>query len=324
MKTVAVIDELHLFGGIRAGTYDGHLFLWPTTTGKGIENADVVDTHAYRSEFLRLGLDLVGWESLSEIDGTMHAHWTLFTLNNGTGGIDDWSGIAYAAHLIGDIEASEMARHVSFSLQAASLRLRDISQAYGWQCLHVVNSKTACGQRFGNIETFDLFVALHAFLTEACSARDYLAKFIARKVLSLPDPATIGTMSALHRRLKVGILPATALSQEVLKICDKRSADGWMARLGHFRDLIVHEAPISTFSESVYLVAKPITVGGLTLPSIYVGIRRDPFVNDGAFVDALVHFRWLMLQLLAFSRLVIASSPIRPQVRHFTDADLRN
>jgi hypothetical protein len=130
-----------------------HLVLWPTIEESAVENSSVTDKRAYRDAFTRLSLDLVGREATSEIDGTTHSTWYLFDPVTRMRGIDDWSGIAHAAYVASDVEASEIARHISFSLQAASLRLRDVSRSYGFQSLHVVRSGTGCGRRFQNIES---------------------------------------------------------------------------------------------------------------------------------------------------------------------------
>lgn len=324
ISSVPTTDELHLYGGIRAFTSkDNGLVMWPTVEGNGVENASVSDKRAYRQAFTQVGLDLIGWEAISEINGTTHSTWYLFDSDTGMHGIDDWAGVAYAAHLAKDAEAESVARHISFSMNAASLRLRDISQAYHFQCLHVVQSKIGCGRRFQNVEMFDLYMALHSFLTEACSARDYLARFIALRVSKFAGSTKIGTMNALFQRLMKEGSNNEPLLHEILAICDKAKPDSWMARLGRFRNLIVHEAPIRSLSKDTFLVANPVEISGRILPSIYVDIPSDPFSDTPTFVDALAHFRGLMLRLLSFSKSVITASPIKPRIPHFTDADLR-
>ncbi len=97
-----------------------------------------------------------------------------------------------------------------------------------------------------------------------------------------------------------------------------------MARLTRFRNLIVHESPITKWSEKNFLTATELRVGESRLLMIYLGIPIDPINSPSTnYVDALAHFRFLLLQLLTFASLVIEASSIKPEMPKITDADLR-
>ena len=78
------------------------------------------------------------------------------------------------------------------------------------------------------------------------------------------------------------------------------------------------------WSEKRYLVANVLNVGNREVLTIYLGLPRDP-INDpgGDFIDALSHFRDLLMLLLRFASGVAKVSPIRPQMPQITAADLR-
>lgn len=323
LQKVAVRDTLHLFGGLRAGTHqDEFLVIYPTRTAGELEIRDITDTRDYRSAIRRVGLDLIGHDSISN-QGRFHlADWHLFEPEAPglASPLVKWPQIAFSAHKLGDAEATEMARDVAFALRTSSLRLRDICHAYARQNDYAVLKKIAPGTKFSNVESFDLYMALHAFLTEASSARDYLARYVAKRVLNILD---IETMAGLYRHVR-SCQPSHGLAEEILKVCDQNRPEGWMARLTRFRNLVIHKSPITKWSEQKYLTSNELLVGESQLLTIYLGIPRDPInaPNDN-YVDALVHFRSLLLQLLRFASLVVEASSIKPEMPNITERDLR-
>lgn len=320
VRTVATVDELHLPGGLRAGTdRAGCLYIGPTVEGGGLQFSGVTDTGRYRTALIRMGLDLIGYETLTE----EHNTWTFLTPRELHHAISHWPAIAHAANQAGNNTAEELARHVAFALRGASIRIRDISRAYGWQCSNVVRNGIQCGRRFSNVELFDLYLALHSFLTEAASARDYLARYISICLYRHTKPAD--TMHTLYQSVRSGQVTASPLLQELVLVCDKDNADGWLARLGRYRNLIVHEAPIDSFVQSKFIVANAIVIAGRTLPAVHVSIPQDPFAEAAtSYVDALERFRFFMLKLLELSARVIGESPVRPEFPTLTDEDLRS
>jgi hypothetical protein len=245
--------------------------------------------------------------------------WHLLDPNEREGGnaADIWSGIAWAAEEKGDMDLGKIARNITFSLRTSVIRLRDISCEYARQNLYAVLNKKPPGSRFMNVETFDFYVALHSFLAEMCSARDYLAQFIGKYILGGDGTR----MSRLYRRLKQN--PSShPVGKLVLSICD-RDKDGWMSRLGRFRDMTIHEAPIRNVARSKFLAVKGIDARKTTLLKIYFGIPKDPFLaSTGTDIDALVHFRELALRMLRFARSIAASSPVECRTAEIRAEDL--
>jgi hypothetical protein len=314
-----VADELHLFGGLRAGTdKEGCLFITPSfESGRAVQFSTVKAPGAYRTALLPHGLDIVGWEVLSP----QFSVWHLMAPNPISNTIRDWGWIVHSAAEQGDAQSAELSRNVAFSMRAASERLRDISRAYGAQLEYAVSSNTEIGSRFVTVESFDIYLALHAFLAEAASARDYLAAFIARLILGGREFERVRKMSVLRTMLR-GVSP-TPLTLAVLSACDPDDADGWMAQLSAYRNRIIHDSPISAMGESDYLEVKAVALGERRVPKIYLGMPRSAFSPEADFVDALEHFRGFMLRLLEFSAMVATASPIRPRGMVLTDTDLR-
>jgi hypothetical protein len=323
-STELTTDVIHLFGGLRAGTErNGHLYVYPTGDNSAVE-FPVTDKRLYRNTFLALGIDMIGHETISIRNGLQHSTWHLLDLNRRSldvlsDALDQWSCLANTALFNGNSELGELAKHVSFSLRTSSFRLRDISRAYGFQNMCAVSEGIKEGRRFSNVETFDLFMALHSFLTEVCSARDYLARFISKYIL--PGTNCV-TMAALHKKILKDHL-SHPIAKFVSRVCDRQSVDGWMARLSHFRNQIVHVEPMRNISQSKFLLVKR-AMEQSPFAIVSLGVPKDPInVVEGDYVDALTHFRNLMIEMLEFARSVASHSPVPAEIPQIREQDLR-
>jgi hypothetical protein len=97
-----------------------------------------------------------------------------------------------------------------------------------------------------------------------------------------------------------------------------------MARLSHYRNLVVHRAPITNISEKRFLTVNHVRVGTHELKKIYLGIPRDPLTGTNKdYVDALCRLHDLLVKLLQFAEMVGKVSPIRPSIPHIDMRELR-
>jgi len=328
VRHVAGSYELHLLGGLRAGTHqDGYLVIFPATDGKLLAHKSVTNTVLYYEAIRQLGTDLIGHERRMAIPGKQPLSlWTPFNPGKRPYGVaDHWSGIARALRKAGNLAAAELAKHIAFAFRVSELRLRDCSREYGWQNSEAVVAKIKPNRRFSNIRSFDLDMALHSLLTEMGTARDYLAHFISLHVLREVRPCD--SMAKLYGRakrdkLEIAAQGSEALIEQILQICDPASAEGWMARLSEFRNSIIHRAPIGSMANEQYLIAKTLSVGDKEAFQIFFGIPRDPISAPNAdYVDALAHFLGLFRRLREFAYTVADASEIAPTIQMFTDKD---
>lgn len=320
----------YLSGGLCAATHKGGcLMLRPTVSGGALLFNRVTDLKGYYAAIRSHGFDLIGTERVSDPDGLLAmGDWYPFDPGRQRTAlaVDQlWSQIGNTCRQAGDTSAADLARSITFSLRASALRLRDCAKEYHWQNSNAVVQKQRPGGRFSNIKSFDLDIALHSLLVEMGSARDYLAHFISRQMLKERSP--VDAMVALHERAKRGKLPSASphsvLIDEVLKICDEEHSEGWMARLGEFRNIIVHRSPISSLAERHFLIADTVSVGDHALYQIRFPIPSDPFNTSASEqVDALNHFLDLHRRLRAFAQLVAEASGIKPTMLNITDNDL--
>jgi hypothetical protein len=322
---ISVTHELHLSGGLRAGTErSGRLFIGPTCDRECLI-LPVNDTHQYIRKFNSYGLDMIGYEEVSVQNDLRHSMWHFSDPNNTTpsnplsDGIDIWSCLGNTALSKGHHELGTLARHISFTLRVASFCLRDISRQYSFQNQFAVDNNKAENAKFTNVEVFDLSMAIHSFLVEMGSARDYLAQFIARFILPGTDA---DKMSRLCQKLMKS-KPKHQITKLVLQVCDRQNKQGWMARLSELRNRIVHAEPIRSIAESQFLKAGRISIEHKQLVVIYLGIPMDPCDDKcQSFVDALASSRDFFIKMLQFARSVANSSPLPAEVLKIPEKDL--
>ncbi len=318
---------LHFSGGLRGSRWPlSSLKIGPVDTQEQGFQLDNIPENEFLSPLQQLGLVWIGTEEIALIKGLPHSFWYSFGYGNCEKyKIDEvsqvWSAIAYAGHQQRNTLLSEQARSIGFSLIASSLRLRDISNEYHRQLRFALVGEVKENCRFGNTEQFDLFLALHSFFAEMCSARDFLARFIA---LFIHKAGDFSQMSKYYKYLAKQD-STDDLGKRILSICDKKNADGWMARLGQLRDNIIHSAPLHQQNQSEMIMLQyQETPYKVTLPQIIYEIKIDPFDESPTAVlkDALRHCHLLLAQMEEFAAFVSTFSPVRPQIRTITDKDI--
>ena len=320
-KFVEVSRVMHLDNGVVAATGpDGRLFF--SVAGVKYSLAvNVTDQRAYVGTFRNLGADFVGHENLHNENGYMHSRWYVFDPNANKPTKDlnfIWPGIARALDKKND-SLSKISKNIVFGVRAISLRLRDLSTAYQGQCLYATLNDVDYGRRFGNLDTFDVFLSIHSFLVEMGVLRDYLASFVAGHRYNRPN---INKMSTLCRHLRKHGKP-DASAKHLLDICDPDNAKGWLAQLSALRNMVVHSNPISATSEQWWMSVKEFKIGTQSLKSIYYGMPPTPKAAANDRTNALSLCVSLTREMLNLARRVASESHIVPEALHFTDSDLK-
>jgi hypothetical protein len=283
-----------------------------------------IDSKSLWTSVRSIGLDLIGYERISSSDRQDHATWHLLDPNRRDPGplgdpLDQWSAIGNIAHMKELTDIAVIAKHIAFSLRTSAIRLRDISREYAFQNKLAVREAKPNGHRFTNVEIFDLFVALHSFLTEMCSARDYLAQFISSHIFILPKHTT---MHALYRTVKRNTTPS-AIGGLILDAYDSVKPQDWLAQLSRLRNQTVHEEPIRSLVETKLLTVKELETSLGPFLTIYLGVPTDlESVTNKAYLDALSYFKHLMVQMLQFSQAIAAASPVPPEIPQIPASDL--
>jgi hypothetical protein len=132
------------------------------------------------------------------------------------------------------------------------------------------------------MNSFAIEMAVHSFLTDLATLRDYLAEFIAKYVLApfRTDDKHIRLMA----KLKSEILPHVQGKHEIVEYLEAITADdGWLKILSDYRDLAVHYSPLSSADYRAWVAMKTVKQpNGAQFPSISMPLPADPAATKRA------------------------------------------
>ncbi|GAB4511274.1 MAG: hypothetical protein Tsb0019_06600 [Roseibium sp.] len=316
-SVMETIDDIHLTGGVRAYLTDGGWSLFPVRDGNTTGSLHPMQLGQLKDFVQKFGLRVFGGDAITNPKSVLPTRiWT--PLPKPTEGrrqpADEWGAIAHAADRAGDEKASRLAAHISFSLRAAGIRLRDASDQYHKQLLIALGNGTEIGTRFSNIPLADLYLAFHSLLSEMGSARDYLAAELARRV-GAPEKvdslARFADWVSDPSRASIAAQPAIAA---MLEAYSKSSADPWLYHLTDYRNLFLHREPIGSNRFAQLLRLGERATDGLKIPVIELYIHAGPKSKDKC--EALDRFVDLHQRLLTLATLVVDTSAYRATPPH--------
>lgn len=313
---------MHLRGGLRGDLDDKQFRLFPTGRGQGASFE--LDAPAKSLEVMHsLGLFRIGDEEVLVTNGLPLRIWhpdcpSVAIASWTESPSSRWQGIACSAREAGDKKTADLSQHISFALTAASLRLRDISDSYAFQLEYALANGILGNQKFANLEILTLFLCCHSFLVEACSARDYLGKFLGQHVYGV----VANSMANLLKRKSP--LPGHPIEMLLTQANDKASPDGWMTRLTEYRNIITHRAPIGYLGPHPRITFNMMQVNAnFLLPEITFEVPDNPFdKSTGSLCDALQLFHSHHDMLMRFADMVTAHSPYSPTYRSFDESNI--
>jgi hypothetical protein len=315
--TVETIDDIHLTGGLRAFLTDDGWSLYPIRDGKTPGCLHPMQLGLLKEFVKDFGLRVIGGDSISNPKSLLPTRiWT--PLPKPPKGrlqpADEWGAIAHAADQASNHRASRLATHISFSLRAAGIRLRDASDQYHKQLLTALENKMEIGAQFSNVPLADLFLAFHSLLSEMGSARDYLASELARRVEapdSIDSLARFNKWASSQSHTTVGALPVISV---MLEAYNKANPDPWLYHLSDYRNLFLHREPIGSNKFAQHLQLCERETHGLNVPLLELGIHAAPKSKDKC--DALDRFVDLHERLLALAAMAADTSPYKTTPPH--------
>jgi len=345
----------HLLGGLRAL----HAECLPLRIEPGSEQGGSLDVQSQSPlpvipKLRELGLSVIGVRSLSnrwELDGIIPGEWRTFHTGStrrwlSFEGRQKWFEIAHAATKQRLGKLWDMAARISYQIEACTCRFEETSDRYAGQLRSLVTRGSfKSGRRFEDLLTQRVFLSIQSFLVDACVLRDFLAEFAAAYVYN-EEAVRITTLSTLIKRVLKDQSRQDATS---IKLRNATAEDGWLTLLGHYRDLVVHSAPLALAKKRLWVRCEVRRLpDGRTLPCVrfplpidprqilrtrsggdlYEGFSRlveeflGPTENDAASKDALeyVHEVFGNLGMLALE--LMSFSPVPPEIPILTDDDL--
>lgn len=300
---------LHLTYGLRAGLGDRELLkLWPTGKHTLTEIANVSEAEVGR--FLSAGgLGVVGNEDRLWANGYEERVWNPALLPGLGENVQDrpghdWANIAHHAAKAGLSEASRLAEGAGHHLRGASHRLMHISEWYHQMLLYAHLRSYGPQKRFSNLDMFHFLLDCHSFLVELGSARDYLSAFAGKIIGGLPGVTSHRQLLAQLNKLKGD------LRYIIGEASEPSSSRLTLAHVGKYRNLIVHQRPLSTFSRGLFETFEL----GIEIPHRLLGVRfeitANPLSESDKKYDCLKAFQAMMRVVFKYARDIAALSPI--------------
>ncbi len=185
-----------------------------------------------------------------------------------------WRQIVFASGRKQQLRLMDVASRISAGLQYSEMRLYDLAVSYSGQLhglLHTGEAKPY--QAFKDTNSPAVYKNIHALFWEMAVLRDALSEFIAVFCLGRDDATTLsGLLKSLNKN------PSTDSSaEEVRRISDRDSSQGWLARFGSYRDCFTHSAPLNLVSGSAFVVQDQLILkNSSSIPQIYYPLPEDP------------------------------------------------
>jgi hypothetical protein len=352
-----VLRELHLYGGGRVlNGMDQTADLRPNAMSGKSASLNIKSYGSFYGDIRRLGLQIVGcdfFHTEEQAKSFAPPEWRSINLAASpawlcAGQGHDWSFIANAAFLQRNGLFYDIASRISHQIRACEWRLRQLSEAYSDQLNGRLLSKSfKTNDRFLDGHTSLCYLALHSFLVDACTLRDYLSEFYSEAMIRKDDPSA-KKITALSGLLKVW--PSQPPQDKAGKELRASSLpDNWLYELGAYRDLVVHVAPLASAAKTLLAFTKTIEFQGELLPAIQLPIPIKPakvknsrttgqyfdgrdlnfarglnFIEDReSSRDALEYAHVSMQQLGALCSSIAGISPFAPEVPLITPINFK-
>lgn len=271
------IRSIHLQGGCRANDVKGWSLSCSHPNGEVAQLTAANFYHAYAAlrdaGFLIIGADF--YFELEQVDGRRLPSWRAYHRVGATSWpcaeqADQWSFIAHSAFRVQNGLLWDVASRVSYQMRVCDWRLRQVSESYRDQLHATVRSREFDeGRRFQDGFTWLGYLAIHAFLVDACILRDYLCEYRALLLTQSGARKFRGKITRMGS-LKKHFLSKDSLTAPIDQAMNQASdPGGWLHLLGNYRDLVVHYAPLANAGHDLYALCETIPFQGqITLPAI--------------------------------------------------------
>ncbi|MCB9991142.1 MAG: hypothetical protein H6867_07150 [Rhodospirillales bacterium] len=312
----------------------------------------------YKAGFKIIGVDF--YEHAMQADGLYPPSWRPFHKIGEKGAKGEvwpvticeevWGNLSHAAFKKDDWYFQDLARRVQFQITSCLWELRSISETYAREL------NTFCrlqsykdNQRFETQNSLFIYMAIHAFLSNIGTLRDFLAEFIAAFLIKeiLPEKR-ITKMNSLIKELRKLDDKSNPIVIEILMAANHSGDNGWLAQMSAYRDLVVHYAPISHTEKRGFLTTKSMFVNGMEVPGIFLPLPVNPhelrkkrstkgalhesvkeWIEESVSTDtpqdakdALDYCHWVLFRICFLAAQLAGFSPYRPEIPTFSKKDL--
>lgn len=208
---------------------------------------------------------------------------------NGLDAAASWAAIAQSAELAGDSEYANCARYISVCLHVSWLRLRDISDRYFQQLKWALAENSKSEVWFSNIALLELSGDFHSLASELSSARDHLSRIAAIHAGASDSVDSLTRLDGWVRKKAGRPIVNQPMIDALLSAAGTDDFPGWLRRLGHIRNEMLHSVPMGA-NRSVSALAlqdvktslgdiQIIRLGEPSSESVFANKRQDPLME---------------------------------------------
>lgn len=346
-----VVRAAHLGGGLRAINEPGPTIQFSPRLSQEKSNITINNYKDFHNTLLKEGFDLIGvdyFQGEDHIAGRSPPVWRPSHKVHGdlsNRAQEYWSRLATGGHEIDSYPFVDICERISFQIKACAWRVRELSESYRQELSYQIHAgKFNQGERFQSMNGFYISLAVHSFLIEAATLRDYLAEFLSEHIFQSQKKST--TRIRLMKGLRKNILPNVNSSHPLKVEIEQISSDsGWLTHLSAYRDLAVHYTPLET-ADNLAPIEKGLIVinSGTTLPKIHFALPPDPVnlrktlsegqkysrasewlkesfrkaTEEGSGPDALLYCHSALNWISEFALRVASYSEVKPRMVHYT------
>lgn len=345
----------HLSGGVRAINVEGPKIVFePHTVAGKICQAQGKSYASTYGDLRKMGFQVLGvdfYSHLWEVEGKTPPDWRVYekgweSWQQGQA----WSQLANSGFQTKNGYLWDLAGRISQQMRICSWRVRQASEAYAEQlsaCSKL--GQVEAGKRFEDGFTKLAYIAVQSYLVDACILRDYLAEFLAGFVWPPAAESTRPQTTTFSGLLKKVISSVARPDPFADQIDAAGKPGGWLEVLGHYRDLVVHTAPLATAGTRLFALIehRPLPEGQampvlrLPLPTNPGELRAqratralfsdfqaqlDAFVQSAAgkvpSIDGLDYIWETQGRLANFAAAVIGRSPVKGEMMKFDESNI--
>jgi hypothetical protein len=266
--------------------------------------------------------------------------WRVFELHQ------KWRQVAHAASQKNEMALMDVTSRITSELRYCEIRLLNLTEAYGAQLAGKAKQGAINGsETFKDLNSLQVYLAIHALFWELAVLRDNLAEFAAQIVFGFDN---VTTLTGLLKQLPASKWKDDELAKEIL-IAGSDAQAGWVAIFTAYRNLFTHNAPMEQAAGIAFAhLDQMVLKDGRTIPQLYYPLPREVnellkrrskgvlYKNFDELIaastnkrpvretepDALLYLHSILGKMTTLAELLIQRSPIVPEMIHITEEDV--
>ncbi len=255
-----------------------------------------------------------------------------------------WRQVAHTAAQTNEMVLLDVASRIASELMYCEMRLLNLTEAYSAQLFGRAQQGVLKEfERFEDLNSPPIYLAIHALFWELAVLRDNLAEFAAKFLFGFDHVTTFG---GLHKKLSQNKCGNDDLADELITA---GRDTGWIAIFTAYRNFFTHSAPMEQAAEIAFAILDQITTAdGHPAPQLYYALpdnihelvkRRSGgilYKNFDELIaastgkrpsretepDALYYLHASLQQMSLLAEQLIQRSPIAPKILQLTEADI--